>query len=154
MGIALSEDGQEQAGMGVGVGDYDLDGELDICKDALSRETCLRYITTKAKATSRTSRFAPDWVSKLDTSAGAPDSCDLDNDGYPDIFMVTGSVYPGSGKEVPQYPYGDAARCSSATSAMGSSKKFQTWPDRASPRAIAAADALSAISITMATWIS
>ena len=31
-GVALSEDGEEQAGMGVGVGDYDLTGHLDIFK--------------------------------------------------------------------------------------------------------------------------
>src|SRR5947208_16360238 len=31
-GIALSEDGMEQAGMGTVVGDYDLDGNLDIFK--------------------------------------------------------------------------------------------------------------------------
>src|SRR5271163_1370122 len=31
-GIALSDDGMEQAGMGVGVGDYDLDGHLDVFK--------------------------------------------------------------------------------------------------------------------------
>ena len=31
-GVALSDDGMEQAGMGVGVGDYDLDGHLDLFK--------------------------------------------------------------------------------------------------------------------------
>ena len=31
-GVALSGDGQEMAGMGVGVGDYDLDGHLDIVR--------------------------------------------------------------------------------------------------------------------------
>src|SRR6266567_6144089 len=31
-GVALSNDGAEQAGMGVGLGDYDLDGHLDIFK--------------------------------------------------------------------------------------------------------------------------
>src|SRR5258708_19829626 len=29
-GVALSEDGQEQAGMGVGIGDFDLDGRTDL----------------------------------------------------------------------------------------------------------------------------
>src|SRR6266436_4259540 len=33
-GVALSDDGMEQAGMGVGVGDYDLDGHLDLFKTA------------------------------------------------------------------------------------------------------------------------
>src|SRR4029077_11349154 len=31
-GVALSDDGAEQAGMGVGIGDYDLDGHLDLFK--------------------------------------------------------------------------------------------------------------------------
>src|SRR6202034_3221133 len=29
---------------------------------------------------------------------------DLDNDGHPDIFIVTGSVYPEVEKHLPQYP--------------------------------------------------
>lgn len=29
-GVALSDDGMEKAGMGVGVGDYDLDGHISI----------------------------------------------------------------------------------------------------------------------------
>ena len=29
---------------------------------------------------------------------------DLDNDGYPDIFMVTGNVYPELEKTMPQFP--------------------------------------------------
>ena len=31
-GVAISPDGQEMAGMGIGVGDYDLDGHLDVVK--------------------------------------------------------------------------------------------------------------------------
>jgi hypothetical protein len=30
---------------------------------------------------------------------------DLDNDGYPDIFIVTGSVYPEVERKLPDYPY-------------------------------------------------
>lgn len=30
---------------------------------------------------------------------------DLDNDGYPDLFMVTGNVYPEVERKLPQYPY-------------------------------------------------
>ena len=30
---------------------------------------------------------------------------DLDNDGYPDIFIVTGSVYPKVERKLPDYPY-------------------------------------------------
>src|SRR5437879_3179007 len=30
---------------------------------------------------------------------------DLDNDGYPDIFVVTGRVYPEVERKLPDYPY-------------------------------------------------
>ena len=42
-GVALSEDGMEQAGMGVGVGDYDLDGHLDLVKTHFTGDTCGLY---------------------------------------------------------------------------------------------------------------
>ena len=42
-GVALSEDGMEQAGMGIGVGDYDLDGHLDIFKTHFSDDTNVLY---------------------------------------------------------------------------------------------------------------
>jgi hypothetical protein len=32
---------------------------------------------------------------------------DLDNDGYPDLFWVTGSVYPEIEKQLPSYPFKD-----------------------------------------------
>jgi len=38
-GVALSEDGDEQAGMGIGIGDYNLDGHLDIFAD----DACVFY---------------------------------------------------------------------------------------------------------------
>ena len=42
-GIALSEDGAEQAGMGVAVGDYNLDGRLDIFKTHFAEDTPVLY---------------------------------------------------------------------------------------------------------------
>src|SRR5277367_3060878 len=38
-GVALSEDGMEQAGMGVGIGDYNLDGHLDLFKTHFVSDT-------------------------------------------------------------------------------------------------------------------
>jgi enediyne biosynthesis protein E4 len=32
LGVTLSDDGMEQAGIGLGAGDYDLDGHLDLFK--------------------------------------------------------------------------------------------------------------------------
>ena len=42
-GVALSEDGMEQAGMGIGIGDYDLDGNLDIFKTHFADDTNVLY---------------------------------------------------------------------------------------------------------------
>jgi hypothetical protein len=38
-GVALSEDGMEQAGMGIGVGEYNLDGALDLFKTHFADDT-------------------------------------------------------------------------------------------------------------------
>ena len=40
---------------------------------------------------------------------------DLDNDGIPDLFVVTGSVYPEVERKLPQLPVPHAAAWSSAT---------------------------------------
>jgi hypothetical protein len=42
-GLAYNEDGREQAGMGVAVGDYNLDGSLDIFKTHFSDDTNVLY---------------------------------------------------------------------------------------------------------------
>ncbi len=103
-GVALNEDGMEQAGMGLGVGDYDLDGNLDIFKTHFSDDTNILYrnngkgvfedMTIRAGLAVET-RFVG-WGAGI---------VDLDNDGWPDIFFVTGSVYPEVERHLPAYPY-------------------------------------------------
>jgi hypothetical protein len=103
-GVALSEDGMEQAGMGLGVGDYDLDGHLDIFKTHFADDTNILYrndgkgnfddVTIRAGIGVET-RFVG-W------GAGV---VDLDNDGFPDLFLVTGSVYPEVERALPAYPF-------------------------------------------------
>ena len=103
-GVALNEDGNEQAGMGVGIGDYNLDGHLDIFKTHFADDTCVLYrndgkgnfddVTIRAGLGVET-RFVS-WGTGI---------VDLDNDGLPDIFVVTGNVYPEVEKTVPQYPF-------------------------------------------------
>ncbi len=103
-GVALSDDGVEQAGMGVGVGDYDLDGHLDLFKTHFVDDTCGLYRNaghgnfddvTHAAGIAVETRYLC-WGTGL---------VDLDNDGHPDIFIVTGNVYPEVEQKFPQYPH-------------------------------------------------
>ncbi|MBV8818747.1 MAG: VCBS repeat-containing protein, partial [Acidobacteriaceae bacterium] len=43
MGVALNEDGNEQAGMGLGIGDFNLDGSLGILKTHFIEDTAALY---------------------------------------------------------------------------------------------------------------
>ena len=92
-GVALSEDGLEQAGMGVGVGDFMLNGSLDIIKTHFSQDTPGVYQNDGAgtfRDITRQSGLAVE-TRYLWWGVGI---VDLDNDGKPDIFAVTGGVYP------------------------------------------------------------
>jgi hypothetical protein len=102
-GIALASDGQQMAGMGVGIGDYDLDGHLDIVKTHFQNQSTGLYrndgkgnfedVATEA-GLSEERRFI-NWGTGL---------VDLDNDGYPDILIVGGTVYPELEHKYPKYP--------------------------------------------------
>ena len=95
--MALNEDGMEQAGMGVGIGDYNLDGELDIFKTHFADDTNVLYrndgkgnfddVTIRAGIGVET-RYVG-WGTGI---------VDFDNDGVPDLFLVTGASIPRSSK--------------------------------------------------------
>ncbi len=101
-GVALSDDGMEQAGMGVGVGDYDLDGHLDLFKTHFAEDANGLYHNSgkgNFDDVTRSSRLAVE-TRYICWGAGM---VDLDNDGNPDIFMVTGNVYPEVERKLPQF---------------------------------------------------
>jgi hypothetical protein len=103
-GVALSDDGMEQAGMGVGIGDYNLDGHLDLFKTHFIGDTSGFYRNDGKGNFDEVTRLAKVGVETRFTSWGAG-MVDLDNDGYPDVLFVTGSVYPEVERKLPQYPY-------------------------------------------------
>jgi hypothetical protein len=101
-GVALSDDGEEQAGMGVGVGDYNLDGHLDLFKTHFADDANVLYRNDGKGNFDDVTRQSFVGVETRHTCWGAG-IVDLDNDGYPDIFLVTGSVYPEVERKLPQY---------------------------------------------------
>jgi hypothetical protein len=103
-GVALSEDGMEQAGMGVALGDYDLDGNLDIFKTHFSDDTSVLYHNDGAGYFNDVTVRAGIGVETRYVGWGTG-MVDLDNDGFPDLFQVTGSVYPEVERTLPAYPH-------------------------------------------------
>src|SRR5438067_1962742 len=102
-GVALSEDGMEQAGMGIAIGDYDLDGHLDIFKTHYAEDTNGLYHNDGKGNFEDITRAAKIGVETHYICWGAG-MVDLDNDGLPDLFITTGSVYPQLEKTLPQFP--------------------------------------------------
>ncbi len=88
--------------MGVGIGDYDLDGHLDLFKTHFADDASGIYHNDgkgNFDDVTRTARIAVE-TRYICWGAGI---VDLDNDGYPDLFMVTGNVYPEVEKKLPHY---------------------------------------------------
>jgi hypothetical protein len=103
-GIALSEDGLAQAGMGVALGDFNLDGNIDILKTHFSDDTPALYVNDGKGNFSEASIRAGLAIETRYVSWGAG-MVDLNNNGLPDLFIVTGSIYPELESKLPQYPY-------------------------------------------------
>jgi enediyne biosynthesis protein E4 len=103
-GVAISPDGQEMAGMGIGVGDFDLDGHLDIVKTHFQLQAAGLYKNDGKGNFDDVAQQAGLAGERTYVSWG---TCifDLDNDGWPDIFWVTGNVYAEVEKINPRFPY-------------------------------------------------
>ena len=92
-GCALSADGKPQAGMGVSAADYDLDGNLDILKTNFAGDTPSLYHNLGGAAFEDAT--FPAGLGKHTQYLGW--GCgffDFDNDGWPDILICNGHVYP------------------------------------------------------------
>jgi len=102
-GVAFSADGAEQAGMGVAIGDYNLDGNLDIFKTHFSDDTNILYRNDGSSNFTDVTIPAGFGVETRYICWGTG-FADFDNNGWPDLAVVTGSVYPEVEAEFAEYP--------------------------------------------------
>ncbi len=92
-GCALSPDGKPQAGMGVSAADYDLDGNLDIVKTNFAGDTPSLYHNLGG-ADFEDTTFAAGLGAHTQYLGWGCGFLDFDNDGWPDILICNGHVYP------------------------------------------------------------
>jgi hypothetical protein len=92
-GAAYNEDGREQAGMGSAIGDYDGDGRLDIFKTNFSDDTSTLY-RNNGDGTFTDATFAAGLGLHTQYLGWGTAFLDIDNDGWPDVLLVNGHVYP------------------------------------------------------------
>ena len=102
-GVAFSADGVEQAGMGLAVGDYNLDGNLDLFKTHFSDDTNVLY-RNDGDATFTDVTLASGFGVETRFTCWGTGFADFDNNGWPDLAVVTGSVYPEVEAAFPEYP--------------------------------------------------
>jgi len=95
-GCAYSENGHEQAGMGIAVADYDCDGWLDIFKTNFADDTCNLYHNS-GDGTFSDVTFASGVGINNQYVAWGCGFVDYDNDGWADLIQVNGHVYPEIG---------------------------------------------------------
>ena len=93
-GVALNENGREQAGMGLAVGDYDNDGRVDFHITNFSDDSNVLYHNDgDGNFTDVTFQAGLGEVTIPFLGWGA-DFLDYDNDGWKDLFVANGHVYP------------------------------------------------------------
>ena len=102
-GTAFNEDGREQAGMGTTIGDFDGDGRLDIFKTNFSDDTSTLY-RNNGDGTFTDATFSASLGLHTQYLGWGAMFFDFDNDGWPDLILANGHVYP----EVDKYHLGSS----------------------------------------------
>jgi hypothetical protein len=92
-GVAFSQDGLEQAGMGTAMGDYDGDGLMDIIVTNFSHDTHSLYHNEGGLFEVTTFRVGLGETT-LDRLSWGIEFVDLDADGWRDLFVSNGHTYP------------------------------------------------------------
>jgi hypothetical protein len=92
-GAAYNEDGREQAGMGSTAADFLGDGHIGIFKTNFSDDTSTLY-KNNGDGTFTDVTYAAGLGINADALGWGAMFADVDNDGFPDLLIVNGHVYP------------------------------------------------------------
>lgn len=93
-GIALNENGREQAGMGLAVGDYDNDGRIDFHITNFSDDSNTLYRNDGETNFTDVTFQAGLGEPSIPFLGWGTSFLDFDNDGWSDIVIANGHVYP------------------------------------------------------------
>ena len=97
-GAAFNEDGRAQAGMGTTVADFNGDGRLDIFRTNFSDDTSTLY-RNNGNGTFDDVTFAAGLGLHTQYLGWGAMFFDFDNDGWPDLLVANGHVYPEVDRE-------------------------------------------------------
>ena len=103
-GVAYNADGRLQAGMGIAVADYDGNGYLDIAKTNFSGDRPSLYRNQDGRFFEDVSEEAG--LGRNQLLGWGIAFLDADEDGWPDLVMANGHVYP----EIDRSPIGESYR--------------------------------------------
>jgi hypothetical protein len=103
-GLALSDDGREQAGMGIALGDINADGHTDLLKTHFADDVHGLYRNNGKGEFADIALAAGLGIETRMVGWGAAIE-DFDKDAWPDLFIATGNVYPNTEARLPAYPY-------------------------------------------------
>jgi enediyne biosynthesis protein E4 len=128
-GLAFNEHGFEQGGMGIGIGDFNQDGRIDMVKTNFAGDYPNVY-------NNEGDGFFQDIVVMAGMAVNPQfvgwgvDLADLDNDGWQDVFQVNGHVYPSLDH---QDKVGEGFRQSNVVYRNVGKGKFEDVTDLAGP---------------------
>jgi hypothetical protein len=93
-GVAYSADGKEMSSMGIAVGDYDHDGNMDIFVTTFANDNYILFHNDGGGLFTDVSYAAGVGEPTIPNLGWGAFFFDYDNDGHPDLFCANGHVFP------------------------------------------------------------
>jgi hypothetical protein len=93
-GVAYGENGEEQGGMGVAAADYDNDGKIDILRTNFIDETTATLYRNLGELFFSDETVASGLAINTKYVAWGTQFVDIDQDGYKDLIVANGHIYP------------------------------------------------------------